>query len=162
MHMTDAEVKERSTLTLLRIIVRQEEEIEGLRKTLASTAQVAADAEKREADAVSAEHIHKQEWSKPLPTITPDSLRRLADGLANQNSEAERVAARYAASAETLEALRRLLISAKALQQNAVGCAVNHYGDDYFIHGEPGWLEDTRADIEAAENVLAKAERAEP
>ena len=47
MHMTDAEVKERSTLTLLRIIARQEEEIEGLRKTLASTAQVAADAEKR-------------------------------------------------------------------------------------------------------------------
>lgn len=39
-------------------------------------------------------------------TITPDSLRRLADGLANQNSEAERVAARYAASADMLEALR--------------------------------------------------------
>lgn len=39
-------------------------------------------------------------------TITPDDLRALADGLANQNSEAERVAARYAASAEMLEALR--------------------------------------------------------
>jgi len=39
-------------------------------------------------------------------TITPDILRRIADGLANQNSGAERVAARYAASADMLAALR--------------------------------------------------------
>lgn len=41
-------------------------------------------------------------------TLTPDSLRRLADGLANQNAEAERVAARYEASADMLEALAAL------------------------------------------------------
>ena len=39
-------------------------------------------------------------------TITPDDLRALADGLANQNSEAERIAARYAASADMLAALK--------------------------------------------------------
>lgn len=39
-------------------------------------------------------------------TITPDDLRALADGLANENAEAERVAARYAASADMLEALK--------------------------------------------------------
>ena len=104
--MTDAEIRERSTLTLLRIIARQEDEIEGLRKTLASTAQVDADAEKREADAVSAEHLHSQEWSKSLPTITPAYFREVADGLANQNSHYERVAARFAASADMLQKMR--------------------------------------------------------
>src|SRR5699024_4999870 len=86
-------------LTLLRIIVRQEDEIEGLRKTLASTAQVAADAEKRACE-------EAQEWSKSLPTITPAYLREVADGLANQNSHYERVAARFAASADMLQKMR--------------------------------------------------------
>lgn len=71
-----------------------------------------------------------------MSKITPDSLRRLADGLANQNAEAERVAARYAASAEMLEALRDLL----ALHQTH--------------HNHP-----THA---LARKALAKAERFEP
>lgn len=95
-----------SMLALARIIARQEQEIAGLKQTLASTAQVAADAEKREADAASAELLHKQEWSKSLPSITPAYLREVADGLANQNSHYERVAARFAASADMLQKMR--------------------------------------------------------
>src|SRR5690625_1806757 len=45
-------------------------------------------------------------WGGRAMTITPDILRRIADGLANQSSGAERVAARYAASADMLAALR--------------------------------------------------------
>ena len=67
-------------------------------------------------------------------TITPDDLRALADGLANQNSEAERVAARSAASAEMLEALKS---------------AVSVHGYKY------SWGPAARA-------AIAKAERAEP
>lgn len=68
-------------------------------------------------------------------TITPDSLRRLADGLANQNSHAERVAARYAASADMLAALK------------TVESEVPHLPADIW------------SEVYAA---IAKAERAEP
>lgn len=69
-------------------------------------------------------------------TITPDDLRALADGLANQNSHAERIAALYAASEDLREALRDLLALHLA------------------HHNHP-----THA---AARKALAKAERAEP
>lgn len=53
------------------------------------------------------------------------------------------------------EALERLLTSAKILQQNAEGCAANHYGADFQREGLPGWLRDTKADIDAAQSALA-------
>ncbi len=53
------------------------------------------------------------------------------------------------------EALDRIILAAKILQQNSEGCAVNHYGHDAEAHGLPGWLSDTRADIEAAEHARA-------
>lgn len=52
------------------------------------------------------------------------------------------------------EAFSRLITSAKMLLQNAVGCAVNHYGEDYSTHGEPGWIADCRADIVRAADVM--------
>lgn len=100
--MTDAEIRERSTLTLLKIIIRQEDEIESLRRSKSNGAAViqswmdgtwadinamrspsmskesamllqrvlevverngGMDPAEREADAVSAEHIHKK-WNK--------------------------------------------------------------------------------------------------
>lgn len=47
-------------------------------------------------------------------------------------------------------ALGRLLSAAKLLQASCEGCAVNHYGEDFQLHGLPGWLADTKADIETA------------
>lgn len=52
-------------------------------------------------------------------------------------------------------ALKRLLMTAKLLQQNAEGCAYNHYGRDCELNDLPGWLRDTKADIDAAQQALA-------
>lgn len=56
--------------------------------------------------------------------------------------------------AELEAALRSLRHTARVLLQNAEGCAVNHYGEDFSLHGEPGWLRDCRSTIEAAEAVI--------
>lgn len=69
-------------------------------------------------------------------TITPDGLRRLADGLANQNSEAERVAARYAASADMLTALKTVM--------------------------QHGRIDNSEALMNQVAAAITKAERAEP
>lgn len=62
------------------------------------------------------------------------------------------------AMAEELVALRAALEdlrkSAALLQQNAEGCAVNHYGADFAVHGMPGWLADTAASIARATAAL--------
>ena len=47
----------------------------------------------------------------------------------------------------------RLLTTAKLLYENAVGCAVNRYGEDFVLHGKPGWLSDCEKDILAAEKA---------
>jgi hypothetical protein len=52
------------------------------------------------------------------------------------------------------EALRDLRTTAALLQQNAEGCAVNHYGQDFSLHGMPGWLSDTAKSIKAASAAL--------
>lgn len=57
---------------------------------------------------------------------------------------------------ELIEALTKLRFSAAVLLQNAEGCAVNHYGADYNLHGEPGWMADCRHPIENALLVLSK------
>jgi hypothetical protein len=57
---------------------------------------------------------------------------------------------------ETLRtALADLRVNASLLQQNAEGCAINHYSGDFELQGLPGWLEDTKASIERALAVLA-------
>lgn len=53
------------------------------------------------------------------------------------------------------EAAHKALVAGKMLLENSIGCAVNRYGDDYYIHGEPGWLADCRKDLEALEAALA-------
>lgn len=61
---------------------------------------------------------------------------------------------------EVKSALRELRFTARLLLQNAEGCAVNHYGEDFYLHGEPGWLRDCRLTIEKAEAILAKTDAA--
>jgi hypothetical protein len=53
------------------------------------------------------------------------------------------------------EAMQQLLLTAKLLQQNSVGCAVNHHGLDLERQGLPGWLVDTQKSIDAAALALA-------
>lgn len=78
-------------------------------------------------------------WPKPDMDVAPD-------GPFVRYSDFEALASQ----------LRKLLTTAKMLLSNAEGCAMNHYGDDYAIHGAPGWLTDCQADIERAQAVLAK------
>lgn len=47
-------------------------------------------------------------------------------------------------------ALKRLITTAALLQANSEGCAVNHYGEDFSLHGMPGWLADCQKDIDTA------------
>lgn len=53
------------------------------------------------------------------------------------------------------EALTRIRTSMVMLQQHSEGCAANHYGDDCALHGMPGWLCDTRADLDAFTVLLS-------
>lgn len=53
------------------------------------------------------------------------------------------------------EALQDLRTWAAVLHQNAVGCATNHYGEDFALHGEPGWLRDAGASIDRAHAALS-------
>lgn len=62
----------------------------------------------------------------------------------------ERAEAAEAKVARLHEALADLRKTAALLQQNALGCATNHYGQDFQLHGMPGWLVDTAASIERA------------
>jgi hypothetical protein len=55
---------------------------------------------------------------------------------------------------ELERALERLSTSAALLQQNSVGCAVKHYGHDIELFGLPGWLQDTKQDIDAVRALL--------
>jgi hypothetical protein len=47
-----------------------------------------------------------------------------------------------------VEQLQRIRTSMVTLQQNSQGCAANHYAHDFEVHGMPGWLIDTRADLD--------------
>jgi len=49
---------------------------------------------------------------------------------------------------EARECLARIRSSMAMLQQHAEGCAQNHYGEDFSLFGMPGWLADTRADLD--------------
>lgn len=69
--------------------------------------------------------------------------------------QCERQADKLTRVQEALEDLRK---SAALLQQNAVGCAVNHYGSDYELHGLPGWLLDTKASIDRAGSLTGGQE----
>ena len=53
------------------------------------------------------------------------------------------------------ELLRRIRTSMAMLQQHAEGCATNHYGNDFALHGLPRWLADTKADLERLTDLVA-------
>lgn len=67
------------------------------------------------------------------------------------------VARLRALNAELVEALERLRLTAALLHQNAEGCAVNHYGADFQIHGMPGWLRDSAAEIARVAEIVSRA-----
>jgi hypothetical protein len=52
---------------------------------------------------------------------------------------------------EAVEVLRK---EATMLCQNAMACAVNHYGEDFAQHGMPGWLADSQIRIQSAAQAL--------
>ena len=53
------------------------------------------------------------------------------------------------------EALAKLVTTSQLLLQNAEGCAVNHYGEDFQKCGRPGWLADCENDIVTARTALS-------
>lgn len=59
------------------------------------------------------------------------------------------------------DALTRIRTSMALLQQNAEGCATNHYGNDHELFGLPGWLADTRADLDRLTATLASPSQTE-
>lgn len=61
---------------------------------------------------------------------------------------------------DPVKVLDRLIAAAKLLYANAEGCAVNHHGEDFSVHGLPGWLADCAADISAAQSLGARAMQA--
>lgn len=60
------------------------------------------------------------------------------------------------ASQVLTEELKRIRISMALLQQNAEGCAINHYKQDFDQQGMPGWLRDTQKDLEALTTILSR------
>lgn len=50
--------------------------------------------------------------------------------------------------------LRRLRSHAVTLLQNSEGCVANHHGEDFQVHGMPGFLADARAAVDSADAVL--------
>lgn len=60
------------------------------------------------------------------------------------------------------DAIRSLRLTARILLQNSEGCAIHHHGEDYYLHGEPGWLADSRKSIEAAEAALRNSPEGVP
>ena len=61
---------------------------------------------------------------------------------------------------DAVKVLERLIATARLLYANAEGCAVNHHGADFELHGMPGWLTDCAADIAAAQSLGARAMQA--
>ena len=86
-------------------------------------------------------------------TATDRLLIELADALEKALSQPSPV------QGEAVEIVRR---EASLLLQQAEGCAANHYGEDFALHGMPGWLADTRANLEKALTALASPAPAEP
>jgi hypothetical protein len=54
-------------------------------------------------------------------------------------------------------ALTKLRLTARLLLQNAEGCAINHYGEDFQLFGPPGWIVDCEAVIVEAEAAIPSA-----
>lgn len=97
-------------------------------------------------------------YGAPMVSVSGNDDRTATSGM--YRIDATLIVAMYSAlpallseaeeAARLREGLSRLLTTAKLLYANAEGCAVNHYGEDFSIHGLPGWLADCQADIEHA------------
>lgn len=111
--------------------------------------------------------VQKMDLTRAYHTQTSE-IERLKAELARKDELLEKSADTIIKSADdrlnqyhritTLEqAMKSLILTAKLLHQNAEGCAVNHHGEDYQLHGLPGWLADAQKDIELAVSALDKA-----
>lgn len=107
----------------------------------------------------------------PAPAVDAKARADMAAALRNTPAEALREAGYLERAATMIEApavdavpageverLARIRTSMALLQQNSEGCAQNHYGDDAAVHGMPGWLVDTKADLDAFTKILARRE----
>jgi hypothetical protein len=57
-----------------------------------------------------------------------------------------------------VEPMKKLLTSAKMLQQNSMNCAFFHSREDFAKNGPPPWLLDTAVDIENADAMITAAQ----
>lgn len=99
---------------------------------------------------------HNERMSKLATTIDPRDAHIAQLQKSNVELQEQRHALQMSHDA-LFEAFENLLTSAKILHQNAVGCAVNHYGEDYEIHGLPDWLAGTEMDIINADLIRSAA-----
>ena len=111
--------------------------------------------------------VAKHDWRISKPDQISDTVARARDiikelrahrdglnvDLAQAHLENEALRLRV----ERLEgALGDLISTTGLLYEHSQGCAVNHYGRDFDLHGFPGWLIDSRAAIDIARAVLAE------
>lgn len=80
-----------------------------------------------------------------------DALEREVENWKRRNRAA---CAAEAERDDLVTALGKLLLTAKLLQQNSIGCAELHHGLDTHLNGLPGWLEDSNKDIAATQDLL--------
>lgn len=92
---------------------------------------------------------------KEVMRLAAEEIERLRAEIARMAVDGtERINAQAIEKKMAHISLRHLVQTANLLLQNAEGCAVNHYGQDYQLHGEPGWLRDCRLTIKHAQQVL--------
>lgn len=102
------------------------------------------------APAVDADEGYNPEAKPDRVNITPEHNEALHGALLASSAAVDAV------PAGEVERLARIRTSMALLQQNSEGCAQNHYGDDAAVHGMPGWLIDTKADLDAFTDILAR------
>lgn len=102
-----------------------------------------------------AQQVVPYEAHSPHVSVRQMDRRRVAKAAARLAISATPVPSVDAIPAGEVERLARIRTSMALLQQNSEGCAQNHYGDDATVHGMPGWLIDTKADLDAFTDILA-------
>ena len=84
--------------------------------------------------------------------------KRTDELTARIQSDAEKIATLEAQIKTLREAGETLRQEATMHCQNSMACAVNHYGEDFSVHGMPGWIATSQDRIEQATQALAATE----
>jgi hypothetical protein len=72
----------------------------------------------------------------------------------HRSPDTARIAALEEENARLREAANILRTEAVLHFNNSVGCATNHYGEDFEAHGLPSWIKDSANRIERATTAL--------